>query len=677
MAALNTLRTKGGVFLSVVIAFSLLAFLVGDGSFFGGNKEIIVGNVNDQEIKGITFNETVDKLTFVTQFTTGRSSLTAEETEKLNNEAWQQFIAKSIFEQGNVSLGMAIGDEELKDMISGKYISSLLSSVFSNGLGGIDHKMLKNFISNIDTDESGKYSRFWSYMEDEMEKERIMDKYIKLVSEGVYVTDLETEVGLGEENNTYNISYVLKSISSIPDSSIVVNDAELKAYYEKHIERFKRDPFRKVEYISIDITPSDEDIIQAQEYFTNLVSEFKTTDNVIQFVNINSEDRFENRYFSKSAIPANFQEYAFGTNTDEVFVSEMIGDKYSAVKVVDSKILPDSITFKAVAVPANANIDSLVNVIKSTEEGILNIANTYKLSDLASLDPMTVNTSNLTEEPIINAKKGEVVRITSGEYVTLIQILNTTAPVNKVKLAQLTYSVIPSNRTEQLAYSKATEFVERVNEKGASFDDVVNDKALTKRIASIGRQDRMINGIKDTREIIRWAHTSKINDISSVISIGNVNYVVRLVDIFEGGYLPFDMVKEDLKPEFISKLKEDVLAKEMSEQSDLETLASKLGTSVAVADDVSFTTFFIQGIGMAPKVIGAVSVSSPDVVSKPVSTGTDMVVFKLNSKNYVEVADFEMERVLIETNYLTQLQDRILYSLVSLSKIEDNRIIYF
>ena len=49
MATLNTLRTRGGVLLTVVIAVALVAFLLGDLSSLGGgynSKKMRVGTIN-------------------------------------------------------------------------------------------------------------------------------------------------------------------------------------------------------------------------------------------------------------------------------------------------------------------------------------------------------------------------------------------------------------------------------------------------------------------------------------------------------------------------------------------------------------------------------------------------------------------------------------------------------
>lgn len=64
MATLNTLRTKGGVILAVVIGISLLAFLLGDIASSGGSllnsSKMNVGEINGQSISYDTYSSRID-----------------------------------------------------------------------------------------------------------------------------------------------------------------------------------------------------------------------------------------------------------------------------------------------------------------------------------------------------------------------------------------------------------------------------------------------------------------------------------------------------------------------------------------------------------------------------------------------------------------------------------------
>ena len=59
MASLNTLRTKGGVIVTIVIFVALLAFLIGDvftsGSSLMNSRKMRVGEINGKNIGYVDF----------------------------------------------------------------------------------------------------------------------------------------------------------------------------------------------------------------------------------------------------------------------------------------------------------------------------------------------------------------------------------------------------------------------------------------------------------------------------------------------------------------------------------------------------------------------------------------------------------------------------------------------
>ena len=64
MASLNTLRTKGGVIVTIVIFVALLAFLIGDvftsGSSLMNSRKMRVGEINGKNIGYVDFLNEAD-----------------------------------------------------------------------------------------------------------------------------------------------------------------------------------------------------------------------------------------------------------------------------------------------------------------------------------------------------------------------------------------------------------------------------------------------------------------------------------------------------------------------------------------------------------------------------------------------------------------------------------------
>ena len=189
MATLNTLRTKGGAVLAVVIGVSLLAFLLGDLAGSGGilfnSSKMNVGRINGETVTYQEYLNRIERITRSQQIATGNENLNDEQTRQVRNAAWESIARELSFGPSLENLGLVVGPEELTDMATGEWISPVISSIFVNPQSGrFDPEMLNAYVSNLDADPTGNSRFFWKYIENEMSNERAMSKYMSLVAGG-------------------------------------------------------------------------------------------------------------------------------------------------------------------------------------------------------------------------------------------------------------------------------------------------------------------------------------------------------------------------------------------------------------------------------------------------------------------------------------------------------------
>ena len=98
MATLNTLRTRGGIVVSIVIGIALLAFLLGDFGNQGASafqeRKMRVGEINGEKIGYTQFTDKVDYLTAIVETSSGRNSLSAEEQDQIRDQAWDFLVSQ-------------------------------------------------------------------------------------------------------------------------------------------------------------------------------------------------------------------------------------------------------------------------------------------------------------------------------------------------------------------------------------------------------------------------------------------------------------------------------------------------------------------------------------------------------------------------------------------------------
>ena len=251
MATLNTLRTKGGAVLAVVIGVSLLAFLLGDLAGSGGilfnSSKMNVGRINGETVTYQEYLNRIERITRSQQIATGNENLNDEQTRQVRNAAWESIARELSFGPSLENLGLVVGPEELTDMATGEWISPVISSIFVNPQSGrFDPEMLNAYVSNLDADPTGNSRFFWKYIENEMSNERAMSKYMSLVAGGVFTTDLEVERGVENGNRFFDVTYVARPVMSVADSTVKVTDAQMRAYYDSHKRLFKQDESREL-----------------------------------------------------------------------------------------------------------------------------------------------------------------------------------------------------------------------------------------------------------------------------------------------------------------------------------------------------------------------------------------------------------------------------------------------
>ena len=136
MATLNTLRTRGGIVVSIVIGIALLAFLLGDFGNQGASafqeRKMRVGEIDGEKIGYTQFTDKVDYLTAIVETSSGRNSLSAEEQDQIRDQAWDFLVSQYALEPGFEAAGFRVGEAEQIDMVDGTCTTRRLSAARSS-----------------------------------------------------------------------------------------------------------------------------------------------------------------------------------------------------------------------------------------------------------------------------------------------------------------------------------------------------------------------------------------------------------------------------------------------------------------------------------------------------------------------------------------------------------------
>lgn len=485
--------------------------------------------------------------------------------------------------------------------------------------------MLRNFVSNMDQDPTGKAGMIWNYMKNQMVKQRLFTKYVGLVSKGIYVTDLEVEQGVNNANSLSNIAYILKEYSQIPDSTVTVPESDVRKYYKEHERMFRQSASRDIEYVVFDVLPSQDDYAAVEKTVNEMAAEFAAAENPFQFATLNSQIPPVKRYLTENQLPAPLAGYAFGPDSKQMYGPVLDNDVYTMARVADVKMLPDSIGARHILLPADkkAQADSILTALKGG-------ASFAELSEKYSIDPQAklrggdlgvFSPDQMVEEfsqAALDTKQGDFFETTTRFGIHIGQVTSKSKPVKKVQLAVITDKVEPSEATQQAVYGKVSQFIAAANGSAENFAKAVSDNALSKRVARIHNTERNISGMDNSREIVRWAFNAEQGDVSPVTEVDG-NYVVALLTgVSEDGIAPLTAVSQNIATILRQQIKGKMLSDSLSGGTSLQAVATKVGAEVKEAGDVDFNSFYVNGVGVEPALIGAVSAVQPGALSKPV-----------------------------------------------------------
>ena len=96
MATLQTIRTKAGMLVAIVIGISLAAFILGDmfqggSSIFQGNR-MKIGEVNGETILYPDFHQQVEKLGDIYRMNTQQNQLDENTWVQVREQTWQTIV---------------------------------------------------------------------------------------------------------------------------------------------------------------------------------------------------------------------------------------------------------------------------------------------------------------------------------------------------------------------------------------------------------------------------------------------------------------------------------------------------------------------------------------------------------------------------------------------------------
>lgn len=713
MAALGKIRKRGMILISI-IGLGLFAFIAEEGfrscEASRNDQRQQVGKVLGEKVNVQDFQKLIDEYTEVIKMQQGVDNLNEMQMNQVKDMVWQTYIQTKVVEDEAKKIGLTVTDAELQNILAEGTNPMLMQTPFVNRqTGRFDVNSLKKFIADYKTQQTAnpqmaaQYQtlyKYWTFIERTLRQQILAQKYQSLLAGCILSNPVEAKLSYKEENEESSIQLATFAYSTIDDSKIKVQDADLKAKYDELKERFKQNvESRDIKYVTVRVEPSPADRAELQQSFKKYTTDLAAASEPANVVRKSTSlVNYLGIPVAKTAYPNDIAD-----KLDSMAVGQTYGpfetkmdNSMNVVKLISKQLLPDSVQYRQIQVigktPAEAQkrADSIYTALnagaafetiakKYGQSGEKVWMTTAQYQNAPSLDADTktyIGTLN-------NSGVNELKNIKIGQGNLIVQVVDRRAMINKYTAAVIKKTIDFSKDTYSKAYNKFSSFVS-ANQTPESIQKNAKSSGYTVQDAKdITTSTHTLVGINATREAMKWLFDAKEGEISPMYECGNNDQLLLVVldKIHPKGYRSYNdpQVKEFLKAEVLRDKKAEQLMAKAKDVKNIATAQAK-GAKVDAVNQITFAApVFVMSVGASePALSGAVAATAKGKFSsRPVKGNAGVYVFEVTGRT-MRPGKFDAKTEEQKTRQKAlQYAGNFMNELILKANIEDNRYLFF
>jgi peptidyl-prolyl cis-trans isomerase D len=516
MASLNTLRTKFGIVLSIIIGLVLVAFILGDQLSMQNRKSDMpedetVMTVNDELVKASTYAKYQE---------TFRDSNLSEDAK--SDYAYQTAVFNFFSKEALENVGLGVAEADIRSYA--KVYSQRVAEMYK--MYGIPADQMTMMIQNQWVSNLPTIGLNLGY-----------EKFTAAYSAANYVNRLEVEDALRNTNLSFDGRYVMVPYASMPE--VTVSQEEIDAFYNENKSENVNYGARTLRYVAFEIEPTAEDMAAVE-------AQIMAADKAVAEANGDSNTIKQ----AIRAIGGKADTYKKFENVDPK-VQEAIKAGKNYGPVLEDKTWSASYLISDVTVPATYEFEvvTAANIMEAkalAEEVKANGGDFTKLENAVEVATDTREMANMSESDaknFINTQVGDIFTYTYNHKPAVVKITKVGDKARFVLTADVEKSVKASALTNDNIVKSVDKFMAEAGNSVESFNDAANAAHYQVLITTANRNDytpmqgrtRGVRNIANSRNIAVWAYDAQVGDIKNFHG-ENVIYVVMVADIDNNEY---------------------------------------------------------------------------------------------------------------------------------------------
>ena len=716
MATLQKIRSKGPL-LMIVVGLALFAFIAEE--FFrsmqsaSAESKQRVGEIYGESLSYQDFQAMVDEYTEVVKLTRGANSLDSEEMTQIRDQVWNTYVQNKLIEHEAEKLGLTVTDAEVQEIINKGQSQYLMQTPFRNEqTGAFDVNMLKKFLADYDNMKKNPSQmpadyiqyyeslfKMWQFIEKSIKQEALVNKYQSLLAHTVISNPVSAKMNFEGRVNESDVLLASVPFTTIADSTIKVEDADLKAKYEEMKENFKQiSESRDFKYISVRVRASEKDKADLKKEMDEVSKQLVKGGNIAKIVREGgSLVNYSEIPVGKAALPGDI-----AMQLDTMTLNKVVGpyynpgdQTYNVVKLMDRVSAPDSIQYRQIQIAGadeatntktadsimtalnnGTPFDSIAKKYGQTGEKIWITSRNYEGATMGADDLKYI-------KAIRNGNVNELQNLKISQANIILQVTDRRAMDTKYDVAIVKCPVVFSNETYSKAYNDFSQFLaanptlEAMEANAAK----AGYQLLTQK--DMFSNQHTVAGISNTSEALRWLFNedTEVNSVSKMYECGNNDnmLVVALTAVNPVGYRSMESVKDILTREVIKDKKAKQISEKMASWKSVNDARQMTG---AVVDTVKHITFnspvFVSATGSnEPAINGAVDKTNKGQFKSGVKGMAGVYAFQvLNKTKGQEKMDAKAEENMLNSKNMRGMGQFIM-DLYNKAEVMDHRYLFF
>lgn len=716
MATLQKIRSKGPL-LMIVVGLALFAFIAEE--FFrsmqsaSAESKQRVGEIYGESLSYQDFQTLVDEYSEVVKLTRGVNSLDGEELTQIRDQVWNTFVQNKLIEHEAEKLGLTVTDAELQAIINSGQSQYLMQTPFRNEkTGAFDVNMLKKFLTDYDNMKKNpsqmpaEYIQYyesmykmWQFIEKSIKQEALVNKYQSLLAHSVISNPVSAKMNFEGRVNESELLLASVPFTTISDSTVKVEDADLTAKYEEMKENFKQmSESRDFKYISVKVRASEKDKAELKKEMDEVSKQLTEGGNIAKIVRESgSLVNYSEIPVGKAVLPGDI-----ALQLDTMPLNKVVGpyynpgdQTYNVVKLMNRVSAPDSIQYRQIQIAGadettNAKtadsimtalnngtpFDSIAKKYGQTGEKVWITSRNYEGATMGPEDLKYI-------KAVTNGSVNELQNLKISQANVILQVTDRRAMKTKFDVAIVKCPVTFSNETYSKAYNDFSQFLAA----NPTLEDMEANAAkagyqLMTQKDMISNQ-HTIAGINNTNEALRWLFNedTEVNSVSKMYECGNNDnmLVIALTGINPAGYRSKESVKEILTRAVINDKKAKQISDKMASWKSVNDAKQMAG---AVVDTVKHVTFnspvFVSATGNnEPAINGAADKATKGQFKSGIKGMAGVYAFQvLNKTKGQEKMDVKNEENMLNSKNMRGMGQFIM-DLYNKAEVMDHRYLFY